>query len=244
MSQLEETPMETWPPVDAAVTVVSENFAQWTGPHGQHSAVRQLAQHGVGISPPVGPPGVLAPQAGDDLELHWAGERGLQVLPVRLAERVEGGAPVWWCEPTGSLEVRQRRSYVRAPVVARWPVGVVLTLRGPAAGTVEGFLVDLSEGGLRARVKDWPEGQDVPVTVRLVLADGAEEGMDGGRAAAVVAAEELRGTALLVMEGNSRFIPTSTADVHVQFDGSVGCADELRALVFAWQRAARRAAQD
>ena len=128
--------------------------------------------------------------------------------------------------------------------VAGWPVRVLLS--GPAlpTGGVEGFLVDLSEGGLRVRIKEWPGGEGVPVAVRLVLPDGAGDGMDGGRAAVVVAAEELRGTALRAVGAHGGFVPGGAADVHVQFEGSVGCADELRALVFAWQRAARRAGQD
>ena len=60
----------------------------------------------------------------------------------------------------------------------------------------------------------------------------------------LVAAEELRGTALRAVGAHGAFVPGGAADVHVQFEGSVGCADELRALVFAWQRAARRAGQD
>ncbi len=231
-----------FPPVGALLRVLAGEHHPWLGAEGRASRVEDVDGGLVAIAAPRGPGDLEPPRAGDELRLRWAGPRGLLVLGVRLVRVRRDGVPLWWCEPTGQLQVHQRREFVRAPAAARWRVGVVLSPADPGADPVEGHLLDLSEGGLRVRVPAWVDGDGVPVGVRLVLAPGAEEEVDGGRAAAAVAAQELLGTAMRGVAVDDPRVPPGALDVSVALQHPVPCADDLRSLVFAWQRAARRVA--
>lgn len=235
-----------WPPVGALLRVVADESHPWLGPDGRASRVEDVDGGLIAVAAPRGPGDVEPPEPGEEVQLSWAGPRGLLVLAVRLLETGRDGVPLWWCEPVGGLEVHQRREFVRAPVASGWRVGVLLTPVGPDAEPgvepTSGHLLDLSEGGLRVRLPGWPGGDGTPVTVRLVLPPSAEEEMDGGAAAAAVAAQELSGTALRGVETSDPRLPAGTVDVSVGLEQPVPCADDLRSLVFAWQRAARRAA--
>lgn len=223
------------PDVNALVTVVAASG------RALRTRVEDVAGDALAVARPRGAgTGTVEDLAapGDPLEVHWPCPRGLAVLPVVLSERPAGGVPLWWLLATGPVELHQRRSYVRSPVVGDWPVRVALTWVLPEDGTAEGDLVDLSEGGLRARVRDWAAPEGASVAVRLTLAKGTATGAGAGVS---VTEFEVLGTAVRAQEQPDAATSPGLTEVVVQLHDAGRDADRLRALVFAWQRAARRA---
>ena len=244
-----EAAASPWPPVGGLVRVIAGEAHAWLGSAGRASRVEDVTDAGIAIAAPRGPGDVEPPREGDEFELRWPAARGLQVLPVRLVERGRDGVSLWWCEPVGGVLLQQRRAFVRAQASGSAPVRVVLRWSGPdaggdehgAGGRAEGTLVDLSEGGLRVRLRGWPGGQDVPVLITLVVPEDAAPGPDGPGGGGPDVEHELRGTALRGREPDGVVTAVGVVDVSVQFEQPVPRADQLRALVFAWQRAERRA---
>jgi hypothetical protein len=169
---------------------------------------------------------------GAELMITWTGERGVFVLPGRLAEQQsEGLVNLWTVQVTGQGWVEQRRAYVRAkvagPVQLEFPaVGQQLTEaevtpEGGEARLMRGQLVDLSEAALRCVVPfdSVLGGSDVGavITARLVL-DATEFALPSTlqRAQPNVLRPELREVVLL-------------------FDQPVWRADELRRIVYTLQ---------
>lgn len=85
------------------------------------------------------------------LEVMWPAERGILALPVEVAEAHEDGEDVLWLARTvGVARREQRRGFVR--VTMETP----MTLHdGDTAH--HATLIDVSEAGLRARVKGEPQ---------------------------------------------------------------------------------------
>ena len=67
--------------------------------------------------------------------------------------------------------------------------------------------------------------------------------MPGDAEGVVVVEHELFGTVLRDLTVTGGVVAPGRADLQVQFHQPVARADELRSLVFAWQRAERRAAR-
>jgi hypothetical protein len=222
--------------VNGLVTVVAASGRM------RRSRVEDVTAEALAIAPVSGVgAGTLEELAapGDPLEVHWPCPRGLVVLPVVLGERAVDGVPLWWLVPTGPAELHQRRSYVRAPVLGDWPVRVVLTWLLPVEGAAEGYLVDLSEGGLRARLSGWTAPEGASVVGRLTLAEGAAAGASGSAGVDVTEFEVL-GTAVRAVDQPDSSASAGLTEVVVQLHDAGRQGDQLRALVFAWQRAARR----
>ena len=235
-----------WPAIGGLVRVIAGESHAWLGPQGRASRIEDVTDDGIAIAAPRGPGDVEPPREGDEFELCWPAARGLNALPVRLVDRGRDGVALWWVEPLGEVRLSQRRAFVRAQAVGRSPVRVTLQWSAPVEGSAEGVLVDLSEGGLRVRLTGWPGGLDVPVQITLAVPEGAVEAADGPSAGGAPADEdvvehELRGTALRGREPSDAVTAVGVVDVSVQFEQPVPRADELRRLVFAWQRAERRA---
>ncbi len=226
-----------WPPVGGLVRVVADEGHPWSGPDGAASRVEDATATSIAIAAPRGRGDLEPPEVGEEFELRWTAARGLQVLPVRLVERGRDGVALWWCEPLGAVRLHQRRAFVRTSTVGAQPVRVLLRWSEPAEGGTEGVLVDLSEGGLRARLSAWPGGEDVPVEITLVVPGGADDGPAGRPDVE----HQLRGTALRRRQPDGAGEAAGATDLSVRFEQPVPRADELRALVFAWQRAERRA---
>lgn len=231
------TPPEepSWPAVGTCVTVHSATPGHWLGAAGGASTVVAHRGDALAVAAPRAPSGGWPPAPGSDLEIRWPEARGLRVLRVQVLDRGSERGPSWWCLPLGEPVREQRRHYVRA--ASQWPVRAVLSWELPEPGSAQGFLADLSEGGLRARVLGWRGGPGTPVAVRMTVveADG-----DAPGAGVVVAEHELFGTVLAVRGDPGA---AAASDLQVQFHQPVARADELRAMVFAWQRAERRAAR-
>jgi hypothetical protein len=169
---------------------------------------------------------------GTAFQVTWSSERGVAVLPTRLADaHREGTVPLWSLEVTGDGWIEQRRSFVRVPAAGALTVqlhGVEATeaLAGPPAGPLAGQLVDISEAALRGAV--------AAASARGVLAEGVE-----------VTASFRFGDRDFALPGRilSHRPSARRADLVefvVVFDEPVDDADALRKQVYAEQLRARR----
>lgn len=106
-------------------------------------------------------------EPGSVLLLRWTGRRGLHALPVQVMGIEHSKVTLWRVLPVGDVEMVQRRAYVRAAVgdaVAVVPRDAVLR------SVVGGWLIDLGEGGIRARFDASAriaEGDEVEVHLNL-----------------------------------------------------------------------------
>lgn len=112
--------------------------------------------------------GVAPPGPGDRIGLRWAGRRGRYLAPglIRSVHPVQFAT--WTVQAGGTVEIEQRRRFVRA--AAGGPVHL-----GPAEPdlglVVLGQLLDIGEGGIRCRVAGTGIDPGQPVFVRIVLDD-------------------------------------------------------------------------
>ncbi|HEY8339165.1 MAG TPA: PilZ domain-containing protein [Egibacteraceae bacterium] len=122
------------------------------------------------IAAPTDADGVpLAAEVGQELTVSWAANGGVTRVPAAVIDLAAGdpGTPLWLLQVTGPPEVAQRREFFRARADGD------LSL---AAGRRElpARLLDLSEGGLRCRVKGpAPASQGETLTAVLSL-DGSD----------------------------------------------------------------------
>lgn len=166
------------------------------------------------VAAPVGEHDRAAPDLGACLELRWQSDRGPMSLAVTLVAKELRGVPMWRLQPAGPVVITQRRLHVRTdallPVVLR-----------TAAGRLDGFVVDLSEGGLRsAHRTGTPPTEGDAATVELDL-DGTTMAL-----AAEVARVEI--------EGGRRFVGCRFTDIDIRD------ADAIRRFVFARHARERR----
>ena len=123
--------------------------------------------------------------AGLPVRVRWTGPRGMHSLDTSLVSVVRGPVTRWRIQAQGPVQVVQRRNYVRAPLST--PVSLV-PVDATIAPVTSGWLIDISEGGLRIGVdgpelpdgtafEAWLELDGMPVTVlgnvlRTELRDG------------------------------------------------------------------------
>lgn len=102
------------------------------------------------------------PREGTELSVHWTSVRGVCSIPVQFVGAERAGIKLWRLRSAGSLEMIQRRRF------ARVETGGALSVVGPDLQTVRvGWMLDLSEGGVRARMAPGNFGADDPVEVRI-----------------------------------------------------------------------------
>lgn len=126
------------------------------------------------VSPPTDADGHLVDAAvGQELTVSWAANGGVTRVPaavVDTAAAVEPGVDlggVWLLQVTGPPSVAQRREFFRG----RADGDLSLTA---GAGEVSARILDLSEGGLRCRIKGpspAPQGETLTVVLRLEGSD-------------------------------------------------------------------------
>jgi hypothetical protein len=107
------------------------------------------------------------PEPGSVFRLRWsAGPRGRYLAQFRLIDIVRGTVSVWNAEMVGEAVVEQRRRFVRSggsePVQVRGE-------EAAAGETVNGRIINISEGGIRCILHEsaLTERQAVSVTMRL-----------------------------------------------------------------------------
>ncbi|PWJ52573.1 PilZ domain-containing protein [Quadrisphaera granulorum] len=238
------------PAIGAAAELVPAELAsvEVTGDDVVETRIDDVRDGRIAVHAPPPRPGDLEPPAdGAAFELRWATPRGLVTLPVELSERVRTPAPLWWLVPAGPSRRHQRRSFVRAGAASTLPVQVEVLWEHPEPGRCVGDLHDLSEGGLRARIRAprWALecAPGSAVAVRLTI---SEVDRDGDGLALQVVEHELGGTLVRLDEdpaadGAAAGGAHEAVDVVVQLHDDRRQGDALRALVFAWQRRSRRA---
>jgi len=110
--------------------------------------------------------GDLSICAGTPVLLRWTGRRGVYELAGELVDVLRGRVTRWRVRPVGSVQTTERRRFTRAHISA--PIAVV-PVADDLVRVVKGWLADLSEGGLRARLEGTPLAVDSPVEVHLEL---------------------------------------------------------------------------
>lgn len=142
------------------------------GASGLPSRVEDVEDGDLCIAAPAYEGDVEPPRATDRMVLHWTGVRGVHALPASFVELQRQGAgrlPRWRVRPVGNVELVQRRRFVRSPVS---DAVAVVPVEGQLARVVAGSLVDLGEGGIRARFDALsPLAEATEVQVHLSLRD-------------------------------------------------------------------------
>lgn len=227
-------PADTWPGVNANLTIAKAEA--WNLP----TRVEDVSDSMIAIAAPRLPAGLLEiPEDGEPFDVFWVGERGVLALPTVFRDRGIDNVRLWWLEVTGPVELRQRRDFVRARAATGWPVRVRLEWVLPEHGTAEGELLDLSEGGLRARMHVPSVPVQASVAILLTVAEGTDE-LHGPTSGVDVTEFDFLGTVVRAVRTVGTGEITGTTDVGVQFHETGRQSDDLRALVFAWQRLERR----
>lgn len=105
---------------------------------------------------------LTGPVVGSIVSLHWTSARGVCSLPAEFVGVERRGSKLWRVRPVGSVQLSQRRRF------ARVTTGGPLSLVGRDMETVRvGWLLDLSEGGLRCRIAPGAFAPSEPVEVRV-----------------------------------------------------------------------------
>lgn len=130
------------------------------------SRVEDVAPAALLIAAPSYAGDLLTTRVGMPLSVQWTGPRGVFEVDGELAEVLRRGAvTLWSVRVTSPVRVVQRRRYARA----RCEVPMTFQSCDPPAEEVTGTGVDLSEGGLRARVPAGTLAETARVQARFVL---------------------------------------------------------------------------
>ncbi|MCU1373417.1 MAG: type pilus assembly PilZ [Actinomycetia bacterium] len=130
-----------WPEARARVEVFGPWFDRWL-----LSRVEQVHGANVRIEAPR-IPGTLQPVVatpGDAIMVSWVSDKGATELECQLALASRNTTTSWLLHAQGEPVVRQRRNYVRAAVNMAATVAP-----HPGDPPLEGWVIDLSEGGIR-----------------------------------------------------------------------------------------------
>lgn len=159
-------------------TLVDIDVAGWVAP--RRSRVEGLDDEVV-VADPLVDGTDRDPPIGSPVTISWIGAPGPMELVTSLAAKEERTIKMWRLQPEGPVIITQRRHHVRVATV------LSLVLHADPR-QIEGYLVDLSEGGLRAVCPGRPQlglgdqvdaalhfdGQTITVTAEVVRlgADG------------------------------------------------------------------------
>lgn len=140
-------------------------------PQGQPSRVEDVIGASLVLAAPSYAGDLVTTRVGMAALVRWTGARGLFEVDVVLDEvRRHDAVAVWVVHPTSEVRVQQRRRYAR--VHAKMPM-VFVPCGDKPAEVVDGAGVDLSEGGLRARVAADAIGEGARLQARFALDDEA-----------------------------------------------------------------------
>lgn len=203
--------MTGWPQVNDLVQLVREDGQRCS------SRVEDSDESSLAVAAPLDDAWRAAAASDEVLELQWHSLRGLHTVPAGVNPSRRAGG-LWWLHPTDQPRVHQRRSYARGNAPA---VPVTLVWTGGQHHPGEGQLLDLGEGGARVHLPD-------PVAVR------------SGEAVRVVVDVEGRVVEVAGTVLREREVPVGTEVVVAFPELPDDAANQVRQLVFAWQRQSRR----
>lgn len=191
-------------------TLVEVDVAGWAAP--RRSRVEGLDDEVV-VADPLVDGDDPEPPIGSPVTLSWMSTAGPMELMTSLAAKEERTIKMWRLQPEGPVVITQRRHHVR--------IAAVLSLLLHAdQRQIEGYLVDLSEGGLRAAC---------PRSARLCLRDPVDATLDFDGQVITVTAEVVR----VAHDDERTFAGLRFVDVPSAH------ADAIRRFVFARQRRER-----
>lgn len=159
-------------------TLVELDVAGWVAP--RRSRVEGLDDELV-VADPLVDGADREPPIGSPVTVSWMGPPGPMELTTSLAAKEQRTIRMWRLQPEGPVVITQRRHHVRVATVSAL---VLHTGRRP----VDGYLVDLSEGGLRvvcpgrpplslgARVDATLDVRDQTITVAAEVVRVADDG--------------------------------------------------------------------
>lgn len=140
-------------------------------PHGQPSRVEDVSGPSLLLAAPSYAGDLVTTRVGMAALVRWTGARGLFEVDVALDEvRRHDTVAVWQVHATSAVRVLQRRRYAR--VRADVPMVFVPRADTPPE-VVDGAGIDLSEGGLRARVPAGAIAEAARLQARFALDDQA-----------------------------------------------------------------------
>jgi hypothetical protein len=133
--------------------------------------------------------------------LRWVGPRGVHSLATELVEVRRAQLTTWRVRPVGQVLILQRRDFARAPL--HTPIAFVPVVADVVLVTT-GSLVELGEGGLRARVTGRPLIIGTEVLARLEL-EGVPIGFEGNvlRSALIDRTAEIHEVVVLITAGRN-----------------------------------------
>ena len=144
------------PPINGLIDVVLTTGDVY------HSRIEDIAGTLLTVGAPYGIHSADVPSAGAGLEIAWVNGDRRYAIDMRLRSLTREQPPRWELEVVGSVRLQTRRNYVRGGGGE-----VIEIVKG--AETFSGTVVDLSEGGVRLRVKEDRFDRDDRVDLRLTL---------------------------------------------------------------------------
>jgi hypothetical protein len=127
-----------------------------------HSRIEDINGRVLTVGAPYGIRPTDIPKKGSSLEIAWVTEQRRHAVDMRLKNLSDEQPPRWDLEVIGSVRLQTRRNYVRGG----GGEGIVVAKNQE---TVTGKVVDISEGGVRLRVREDSFDQDERVEVQLAL---------------------------------------------------------------------------
>jgi PilZ domain len=126
------------------------------------SRVEDAAGRVLVVATPMGIHSADVPKLGSSLELAWIADRRRKAVDVKLSALTKEQPPRWRLEALGPVRLQSRRNYVRGG-------GGETVELDTGSATVLGRVVDMSEGGLRCRVRENQVRREEVVSVRVRL---------------------------------------------------------------------------
>ncbi len=134
------------------------------------SRVEDISDQTLTVAAPIGQGDLEPPAPGSPMGLAWIKGPSRYVLPVQLRATTREPPPRWQVEISGTAERHNRRNFVRGG--GGEPVR--LSHADDDKDTpIAGHVVDISEGGIRCRVRECRYRLADPIRIRVVL-DGQD----------------------------------------------------------------------
>jgi hypothetical protein len=127
-----------------------------------HSRIEDINGTLFTVGAPYGIHAADVPNPGAGLEIAWVDGDRRYAVDMRLRSLTREQPPRWELEMVGSIRLQTRRNYVRGGGGEEMEIA-------KGAETFSGRVIDLSEGGVRLRVKEDRFERDDRVDLRLTL---------------------------------------------------------------------------
>jgi hypothetical protein len=160
---MNRTPRQAWPELSTHVQILGPWNDYWLP-----SLVEDQTERILQLSVPNNPGSIvpIVAEEGDDLLLRWADNRGDAELECRITSVSRRALASWEVEALAPTIFSQRRDYVRVDV--RMPLKVVTRI---GSTNLEGWAIDISEGGVRLVTNDVLVTSGQLVVVEMVIGD-------------------------------------------------------------------------